>query len=80
MKQREALKILEKTPLREWDNEGIFALRFLLLLNDFCKKKYKIRLYNIFEIIGVNKDNSQVVLSYTISNIEELFKSKIKEK
>ena len=75
--QKEALEIFKKTKSKETDSVGLFTLRFLFNLNDYAKKKLKRRLYSIFEIIGVTKDNEGITLSYTISNIEELSKEEL---
>ena len=52
--QSEALKIFKESVRvrREWDTDSTFALRTLMMLNDFAKDIYGIRLFNIFEIIN----------------------------
>ncbi len=77
--QSEALKIFKGSVRvrREWDTDSTFALRTLMMLNDFAKDIYGIRLFNIFEIIGINDDEKAFIsLSYTFSNIEQLSNDK----
>lgn len=73
--QSEILKIFKESVRirRDWDTDSTFALRTLIMFNDFAKDIYGMRLYNIFEIIGIRTDEeASMMLGYTISNIKEL--------
>ena len=75
IKQNNLLRIFERSVdmRRDWDTDVTFTLRTLMMFNDYAKKKLGIRLYGIFEIIGMSNDeDAHLLLSYTISNIEEL--------
>jgi len=75
IKQKDLLKIFERSVdiRRDWDTDVTFALRTLMMFNDYAKKKLGIKLYGIFEILGMNNDeDAHLILNYIISNIEEL--------
>ena len=75
--QKEALKVFNQT--YSHISSGHFLIKYLLNLDDYSKKKYNIRLYNIFEIMMLNQKEADYILSWIISNIEVLTKERYKE-
>lgn len=73
MKQKEAVKCVENCQKASLNQ----PLLCLMEIKDYCKAKYKVRLWNLFELFAIS--DHEVGLSYCVSNIEILFKEKLKE-